>query len=486
MAANLERMASDIAAFAESAYWIADNRGPIVLEGWQRGALHSAFPPEQGGDPAFSEGLWALPKKTGKSAISGLVATWIALRSPGAEVVISGPDLDSSRSRVFKSASYACEHSLLLSRVTKCYRDAIEFQHGALIQAIALDWRGAAGGNYAAVIFDELHAFTESDGRFQRLFDELVPSPVVPHSFRWGSSYAGYLDESLVLKGVWDRVLSAPRISDWPPVYFDGDTWGLIAEGEEAHRLLPWGRTERGRKWLEQARRTERPLSFQRMFLNQWVESTGHFITSEQWDALLDSEHTCPAPHSGARLVAGLDLGLSRDTTAVVSVYESGGRLFLGPYRIWTPPGRGVKLDIEATAERFIRGLARDYDLAAVLCDPWQAVNSIQRLRRDGIPMVEFSQSGSGMVQAASALWDSVNQQRLSVYAAPTLRGHVLATHAKETAAGLRLTKDAKRTANDGAIALAMALHGCLAGLAEPVPEEGIWVYDERVNISPI
>ena len=471
---SLERMASDIAAFAESAYWIQDNRGPLLLEGWQRDALRSAFPPEHGGDPAASEYLFALPKKTGKSAISGLVATWIAFRSPGAEVVISGPDLDSSRSRVFKSARWACEHSPLLQQVTKCYRDMIEFTHGAIIQAIALDWRGAAGGNYSAVIFDELHAFSESNTQYQRLWDELVASPVVPHSFRWVSSYAGYLDESLVLKGIWDRVLTAPKVQDWPPIYYDGDTWGLVAEGEEAHALLPWGRTERGRKWLESARRTERPLSFQRVFCNVWVESTGHFITPEQWDGLTDPEHVCPAPGSGARLVAGLDLGLSRDTTAVVSVFERDGRLYLGPYRIWTPPGRGVKLDIEATAERFIRDLARDYDLAAVLCDPWQAVNSIQRLQREGVNVIEFSQSGHGMVEAASALWDSVNQQRLSVYTAPDLRAHVLAAHAKETASGLRLTKDSKGTANDGAIALAMALHGHLASLAKP--NEYCWV----------
>ena len=31
---------------------------------------------------------------------------------------------------------------------------------GSIIQALPFDWRGAAGGNYAAVIFDELHAWT--------------------------------------------------------------------------------------------------------------------------------------------------------------------------------------------------------------------------------------------------------------------------------------------------------------------------------------
>jgi hypothetical protein len=253
-------------------------------------------------------------------------------------------------------------------------------------------------------------------------------------------------------------------------VYFDAEAgcWGLIAEGEAAHALLPWGRTDRGRKWLESARRTERPLSFQRVFLNQWVESTGHFIAPGQWDALIDPEHRCPSPSRDLVLSVGLDLGLSRDTTAVVSVYERGGRLYLGPCRIWTPPGRGVKLDIEATAEAYLRDLARDYHVAAVLCDPWQSVNSIQRLRAEGVNMVEFTQSGAGMVQACSALWDAIQQQRLTVYTAPDLRAHVLAAHAKETAAGLRLTKDSRGTANDGAIALAMALHGCMIGLARP------------------
>ena len=75
---------------------------------------------------------------------------------------------------MLRAAKFAIDNGPL-SAHAKIFRDTIEFDTGSIIQALPFDWRGAAGGNYAAVIFDELHVWTLEQHR--RMFDELTIPP---------------------------------------------------------------------------------------------------------------------------------------------------------------------------------------------------------------------------------------------------------------------------------------------------------------------
>ncbi len=108
----------------------------------------------------------------------------------------------------------------------KVYRDVIELDNKRIIQALPMDWQGAAGGNYACCIFDELHGYIYESQR--RLFDELLPPPTQPDAVRWIASYAGFLGESELLKKWWDRGLQGEKVSESLPLYLNHNA-GLLA-----------------------------------------------------------------------------------------------------------------------------------------------------------------------------------------------------------------------------------------------------------------
>ncbi len=206
---------------------------PPHLSTW----LYTAFP-LPAGNPSARNILDARTKKQGKSATAAAVALYMATRQRYAEVVIAAADQDQAKDRVLRAVKFAIDNGPL-SAHAKVFRDTIEFDNGSIIQALPFDWRGAAGGNYAAVIFDELHAWTLEQHR--RMFDELTIPPTMPHGVRWIASYAGYSGESNLLWDVWQKALTGPRVHDDLPIFHNAEAsiLALIDVGSESWRM-PW------------------------------------------------------------------------------------------------------------------------------------------------------------------------------------------------------------------------------------------------------
>ncbi len=112
---------------------------------------------------------------------------------------------------------------------------------GSIIEALPISAAGEAGGNPSLTVWTELWGFQYEEALL--MWDELKPVPTRPLSQRFVDTYAGYEGESLLLKGIWDRVLSGKRLHDELPVYGDEATgWiGYIDTGDEARRM-PWQR----------------------------------------------------------------------------------------------------------------------------------------------------------------------------------------------------------------------------------------------------
>ncbi len=180
---------------------------PPFLADW----LGLCFP---AGVPAERNILDSRSKKQGKSALAGAVALYMAARKRYSEVEIAAADRDQAKDRVFRSVRFAVENGPAW-RNAKVYKDVIELDQGSIITAIPFDWRGASGGNYSAVIFDELHTYTSEQHR--RLYDELIIPPTQPEGVRWIASYAGFLGESILLKEIWDKALTGKRIHETLP-----------------------------------------------------------------------------------------------------------------------------------------------------------------------------------------------------------------------------------------------------------------------------
>jgi hypothetical protein len=66
--------------------------------------------------------------------------------------------------------------------------------------------------------------------------------------------------------------------------------------------------------------------------------------------------------------------------------------LAVAGHRIWAPSPTGA-LDLEATLEAHLRELAARFDVARILCDPYQLHRSIMTLKGAGLPSEEFPQT---------------------------------------------------------------------------------------------
>jgi phage terminase large subunit-like protein len=238
----------------------------------------------------------------------------------------------------------------------------------------------------------------------------------------------------------------------------DASGWrGVILQGERSYDLMPWSQGEAGARYLSEARKSERPTSYARLFQNLWVSPTDAFIDPEAWDALVHPDYAIPGPHQLREpLYVGVDLAVKSDTSAVVSVFEHRGVLHLGPYRIWRPYTRqGVNLQ---AVEDYLLWLQANYYLAQVSCDPYQAQHLMQRLR-GRMAIGEWPQTVQNMTLAGNTLFTLISEGNLVVPPqCADIREHVLNAQARNTDRGIRLVKGVSTRKIDAAIALAMAV----------------------------
>lgn len=441
---------------------------PPFLERW----LSLAFPGPDG-HPAARNILDLRTKKQGKSSLAAAVALYLASRTPGAEVAIVAADQDQAADRVLRACKYAVENGPLARHARVYKAGLIELDNGGQIKALPADWKGAAGGNYAGVIFDELHAWTlESD---RRRFDEYVIPPTVAHGCRWVSSYAGYLGESVLLKELWDRALDGQRIDPELPVYKDeaASLLALVDTGPQSWRM-PWMTPE----YIEQTRASERPNTFRRLWLNEWTSAESQFLPAGVWEGCQAAIDPLGA-NDRRKVWVGVDASTSRDYTALVGVtWNRRENIFdVLHVRVWKPERSFLRLgkptiDLEATVGAEVERLRKAGQLAGVVCDPYQLHTLIVAWQKAGIKVIELPQS-SGRVESDQALFDTVVAHRLRHYGDPELSAAVRNAVALETSRGLRLAKEKTSLKIDAAVALAMGLYGAREKMqrrgAEPV-----------------
>ena len=444
--------------------------GLPIIPDWLEGLLYTFFP-LPGGAPAARNILYSTSKKQGKSTLAGLVALYMATRRRYSEVVIAAADLDQAKDRVFRSVKYAVETHPVW-RKAKVYRDVIELDQGSLITAIPADWRGASGGNYDCVIFDELHTYTSEASR--RLYDELVIPPTKPDGVRWMSTYAGFLGESTLLHEIWQKVLAGNRLPGLLPVYTvpSASLMGLVDTGEVSWRM-PWSTPE----YMAQVQANERPNTFRRLWLNEWVSNESEFITPEMWQECYSQDVKPLQPGDKRKMVLGADASTSRDFTALVGVHTHDGLSDAIFTRVWKP---GFSLfrskptvDLSDTIGAEILRLHKAGLVIACYYDPYQLHSIAIDLARQGVNMQELSQT-SARTEADTSLYDSIIGHTLRHYNNPVLNEHVGNAVAIETPRGVRLAKERTTRKIDAAVALSMAHYGAVesafAGGFEAVP----------------
>ena len=210
----------------------------------------------------------------------------------------------------------------------------------------------------------------------------------------------------------------------------------------------------------------EMPEAEFRLFrLAQWVEGTDCWLGvngRKVWRDLTDA-YTLEA---GADTWVGVDVGLKRDSTAVVvGQRRPDGRLHCTA-KVWNPREDGA-IDVSSIMQH-LRDLDKQYSLVEIAYDPRHFELPATGLADEGLPMVEFPQSSERMIPACGDLYEAIMRSELSHDGAADFETQILKAMWTYTDTGKRLTKSKSRGHIDAAIALAL----CHARASHPAPKK--------------
>lgn len=189
--------------------------------------------------------------------------------------------------------------------------------------------------------------------------------------------------------------------------------------------------------------------------LGQWVEGTDSWLGSDGynvWNALRDPYEL----KVGEPTWVGVDIGLKRDSSAVVAVqYRDDGRLH-GVCRLWVPT-KAEPVDVTDVMQH-LRDLAERYRVGAISFDPRLFDVPAKFLYDEGLPMVEVPQSPERMTPIIGDLYELIRDEKISHNGETAFTQQILNAIPRFTERGFTLQKAKSRGRIDGAIALALAV----------------------------
>lgn len=464
-------------------------------------------------EPTFQTLVYSTIKKSGKTAISALVARWIAETwGSHVEVYALANDLEQARGRLYAAALASIELDPRYARADKgiknlwriIERQATYLPSHSTIKAVSADYKGEAGSNPVATFWSELWGYTSEAS--QRLWEELTPVPTRPRSIRYVETYAGYEGESSILNELEDRIKDRKQSYrlqhddldklglNWPyprdqqlPFYINipSRTFAYWDEGVEARRMI-W----QVPAYYQAQAADLRESAFKRLHLNIRVSNAEQFIPPEWWDRLLVDPTMLD---KDTPLVIGADASVTGDCTGLVAVSrdpKNPDRVLQRLAVSWQPQdGRPLdySLTIEPTLRRWCTGHShplkencdthskvdvlgkcvptKPYNIVEVAYDEYQLHDLMTRLRNEAIAWCrKFGQQADRSI-ADKALFDMIRDMRIHHMGDPDLRDHILNCAAKippDDNTRLRLIKKAQKSKIDLAVCLSMAANECL------------------------
>lgn len=372
---------------------------------------------------------------------------------------------------------------------------------GSIFHALSADVGAKDGLNPSFVIYDELGASrnrtlldlldTAMGGRDEPLMvvistqgpDDACPlSQMIDYGLK---VEAGEIEDpsfSLTL-------FTAPPEAD----PFDPETWKLANPALGDFRSME----DVERQALQAQRMPAKLPAFKNKILNQRVTGEVTFLSPSEWEACGGQ----PDPDAAGDVYAGLDIGGTRDPTALVRLIRRADGTFDVmpmfwipgddiaeredkdgvPYRAWRDAGLvrltpGKTLNAEFVAHEVAR-LHRQRPFKALVYDRWRIEDMTRYLAELGVtdlPLVPHGQGYKDFSGACDALERAVADRLLRHGGNPMLRSHVSNARIEIDPAGNRKITKARSTGRvDGCVALAMVVN-IASKPAEPEPKRRI------------
>ena len=450
--AALKRWRQSPIQFIEEVLVDPESGQPFVLLPAERQFLEYAFKVGPDGRLLYPEQIYSCPKKSGKTAFAAIVTITVTILFGGrfAEGISCANDFDQSVGRVFQAIRRIIECSPLLRSEARMLADKITVA-GVTLIAIPTNYASAAGANQTIATFDESWAYTSEFAR--RLYDEMVPPPTRKIACRLTVTYAGFSNESILLEELYKRGMAQPEVA---PCLHAGDGILMFWSHEP---VAPW----QTNAWLSDMRRSLRPNQYLRMIENCFVTSESSFIELAAWDACVDTDLGRVVNDRSLPVWAAIDASVKHDLTAVVAVTfdRQTQKVRLVAHSVFQPSAK-EHMDFETTIEPVLLDLQRRFHVVKVLADPYQMMNSIQRLARAGLPIEEYPQSSPNLTAASQNLYELVTGRNLALYPDAGMRLAVSRAVAIESPRGWRIAKEKQSHKVDVVVALAMACHAAV------------------------
>ncbi len=283
-----------------------------------------------------------------------------------------------------------------------------------------------------------------------------------------------------------------------------GDSWQWRVR--EAARTSPgwhFNRLDKPPSWigpetLDEQRRILPKLAYQRLWLNQWTTGSGDALEADDIDRAIRLKGPIRRGKRGWRFVAGLDLGLRRDASALVVVgqhvgfyeehelplvlsdrqrmlveagvieepqpeydvqqVEGTGKLRVASVDVWEP-GRN-RVSIEEIEARILE-LDEAFRLDCIAVDIWQAAQLAERLNKHGIPTEGIDFTPNNLKAMATGILEGFQEGRIELYDHPKLVADLRSLRVVEKSYGIRLEPGQSQSGTkhgDAGTALALSL----------------------------
>lgn len=378
----------------------------MKLAPFQKQWIHDIF------EPGISAAVLQLPRGNGKSTLLAALSIWATFdKSDSGEpqVPIIATTVGQAKRSVYDVALKMIQAEPELANRCVSYtaigNERVVANTGGVLFPIANDVDGLQGLDPSLAIADEIgfqpleswnSLLMASGKRVSSLVVGIGTPGLDRDNALWHMRQAYY--EGRTPKGFVFQEYSAPEGCD----HLDEANWFLanpaLAAGYQNIEAL---RTNLGLT----------PEGHFRIFnLGQWVEGTDAWLGSDGrklWESLND-----PMPlELGAKTWVGVDVGLKKDSTAVVvGQRRPDGRVQV-ECKVWFPTNNEV-VDVSHVME-YIRELDRKYTLVEVVYDPRLFEFPALQLADEGIPMIEVPQSLERMTPAFSNLYEAIHNKDL-------------------------------------------------------------------------
>ncbi len=487
--------AAGVIAFLEDLELTAGKRAgtKLRLRPWQRKFVEAVCRENKRGVRPIRTAILSMARKNGKSQIAAALAL-CHLCGPEAE---SRGEVYSCANDRFQSTRIFNEMVALIDRhrelsartnVISFRKEIVDLVNGSVYAALTAEPRTKLGLSPSFVIYDELGSAPD-----RALYDAM-------------DSARGARESPLML------VISTQAADDFAPMSQkvrakefkdptfhlslhcaapDDDPWALATWRKANPALDDFRSLEDVRRLAARAQRMPgQDNAFRNMILNMRVSAHAPFIEPAVWKACGGPAQVSP----GSRIHAALDLGSTRDMSALVLIAEDFEGVFhvepffwlpgdvrerasedRAPYGEWAREGYltpiGEATDPKAIALKLAE-LHGQYRIQALAYDRWRIGDLKRELDAIGctVKLVPHGQGFRDMSPAVDILERLIIQRRIrhGNHAVLTMNA-AAAIVTRDAAGGRKLDKAKSRGRIDGLVALAMAFNIALAKQLAPV-----------------